>query len=257
VFFVPSWFKYDLSRMKLSKRILKHPATHAVLCWLIAQYIRIVWWTGRWEHINRERVEDRVDSGEPLIVAFWHGRLMMTPMLWERKDAMYALISAHRDGRLISDAVGHLGIKTVEGSTSKGGSKALREMVKLLKAGNSLTVTPDGPRGPSMRAAGGVVQLARLGGAVLLPISYSVTRGKFAKSWDRFLIPYPFTRGVITYGQPIVLSRGDDLDTVTQELERVMIELTKQADAACGRQTPPAGLTKKSKHENTDAMQQQ
>ena len=238
--------------MKLSKRILKHPATHAVLCWLIAQYIRVVWWTGRWEHLGREKVEPLVATGQPLVVAFWHGRLMMTPMLWERKQSMYALISAHRDGRLISDAVGHLGIKTVEGSTSKGGSKALREMVKLLKAGNSLTVTPDGPRGPSMEAAGGVVQLARLGGASLVPISYSVTRGKFAKSWDRFLIPYPFTRGVITYGQPIVLSRGDDLEQVTLQLQQEMIALTRQADSACGRQTPPGGQVKKSK--NQDAV---
>lgn len=236
--------------MKLSKRILKHRITQALLVWLVAQYIRVVWYTSRWEHRHRERVDPVLTAGGPIIVAFWHGRLMMTAMLWRQPGQdMYALISEHRDGRLISDAVGHLGIKTVVGSTSKGGSKALREMVQLLKAGNCLTVTPDGPRGPSMQAAGGVVQLARLGGAPICPISYSVTRGKHAKSWDRFLIPYPFTRGVITYGQPITLSKGDDLDAATAQLEAELVALTREADAACGRETPPAGLSKKAKNQ--------
>ncbi|MEM1355462.1 MAG: lysophospholipid acyltransferase family protein [Planctomycetota bacterium] len=235
--------------MKLSKRILKHRLTQALLVWLVAQYIRVVWYTSRWEHRHRERVEPLVQGDGPLIVAFWHGRLMMTAMLWRRPGQdMYALISEHRDGRLISDAVGYLGIKTVVGSTSKGGSKALREMVKLLKQGDSLTVTPDGPRGPSMQAAGGVVQLARLGGAPIVPISYSVTRGKHAGSWDRFLIPYPFTRGVVTYGQPITLGKRDDLEEATLRLETELVALTQEADQACGRETPPSGLTKKSKN---------
>ena len=244
--------------MKLSKRILKHPVTQALLVWVVAQYIRVVWYTSRWEHRHRERVQAFVDSDQPLIVAFWHGRLMMTAMLWRFPGRdMYALISEHRDGRLISDAVGHLGIKTVVGSTSKGGSKALREMVQLLKQGNSLTVTPDGPRGPSMTAAGGVVQLARLGGAPIVPISYSVTRGRHAKSWDRFLVPYPLTRGIITYGQPITLSKGDDLDEATKRLEAELIAITQEADAACGRETPPRGLMKKAKNQPAEVDTEQ
>lgn len=220
------------------KRILKSDGLRSLLCWLGALYIRFVYATGRWQVIGGQAARDHWAAGKPFILCFWHGRILMMPHCWPRDREIHMLISQHRDGQIIARTVGHFGIKTVAGSSSKGGAQALRAMVKTLKAGDCVGITPDGPRGPRMRASDGAVALARLAGVPIIPATFGAARGKVVQSWDRFLIAWPFGRGVILWGDPIKVARDADaaqMAAVRAEVEDALNSITAEADRLTGR----------------------
>jgi lysophospholipid acyltransferase (LPLAT)-like uncharacterized protein len=227
----------DLARKEWARRIA---------CWAMAQYIRVVRRTGRWT-VRGDRLPRRLwAEGRPFILAFWHGRLLMMPYCWDRRVPIKMLISQHIDGRLIARTVGHFGIDTVAGSSSKGGTAALRGILKALKAGECVGFTPDGPRGPRMRASPGVVNAARLAGVPILPCSYGVTNRRVLRSWDRFLLALPFGRGILLWGDPIEVPRDADeaaLEAARRAVEDSLNALTREADLLCGTEpVEPAPL---------------
>src|SRR5262249_58865410 len=112
-------------------------------------------------------------EGRVFIGAFWHGRMMLIPMAWRQMAPMHMLISAHRDGQLIAGAMTYFGIDSIAGSTRRGGSSALRAMLKRLAAGDCVAITPDGPRGPAMKAGLGIVNLARVAQVPIQPVTYA------------------------------------------------------------------------------------
>src|SRR5579871_1309079 len=162
--------------MGFAKKLSRSNAVRRPLCWLLAQYIRLVYQTCRWEIIGGEVPAAFWDRGEPFILAFWHGRIMMMPHSWPRHRPIRMLISSHVDGQIIARTVAHLGIDTVAGSSTRGGAGAIRALVKSLKDGVCIGITPDGPRGPRMRASDGVAQLARLSGAKIVPCAVATSR---------------------------------------------------------------------------------
>jgi lysophospholipid acyltransferase (LPLAT)-like uncharacterized protein len=155
---------------------------------------------------------------------------------------MHMLISMHRDGEIIARAIGYFGIGTVRGSAAKpgsnkdkGGAAALRGMLKALKGQDYVGITPDGPRGPRMRASEGIVTVARVSGAAVLPCSFSCRNRVVLNSWDRFVIPLPFTRGVIIWGDPITVARdagAAEIEAVRLKIEEGLTAITDAADAA-------------------------
>ncbi len=222
----------------MMKRILKSDGFRRLLCWLGAQYIRFAHATGRWQVIGGAAAQAMWRDGKPFILCFWHGRLLMMPYCWPRDRTIHMLISQHRDGQIIARTVGHFGIRTVAGSSSKGGAQALRAMVKALKAGEWVGITPDGPRGPRMRASDGVVSLARLAGVPIIPATFGAARGRVLGSWDRFLVAWPFGRGVIVWGDPIEVPRDADataLEAARQSVEDALNDITAEADRLTGR----------------------
>jgi len=226
------------------RRIRKSEAMRRAACWLIAQYIRLVWATGRWEIRNGATPERHWREGRPFIIAFWHGRLLILPAMWPRSAKISMLISMHRDGELIAKAIGYFGHGTVRGSAAKpgsakdrGGAAALRGMLKALKAHQYVGITPDGPRGPRMRAAEGIVTVARVAGVPIIPCSYSARRRAVLTTWDRFVVPLPFTRGVIVWGEPINVARDGDaaaLEAARLAVENGLNNVTALADRAKG-----------------------
>jgi hypothetical protein len=223
--------------MASARRLLENPVIQAVICWCAATYIRLVWITGRWEVENTETLDGLVRDGKPFIICFWHGRLLMFPPAWRWESKISILISRHRDGRVIARALRHFGVGTIEGSTSRGGGRALRDLLRALKNGEYIGVTPDGPRGPRMRASVGVIQVARLADAPILPTSFAVSRRRVLGSWDRFVLALPFTHGVIRVGEliPPPQSGGDaDIEDTRKRLEDALNELTVTLDARYG-----------------------
>jgi lysophospholipid acyltransferase (LPLAT)-like uncharacterized protein len=211
-----------------------------LLCWVIHLYIRLVYATNRWTVEGAEVPHRLRAEGKSFILAFWHGRLLMIPMAWQRLAPMHMLISAHRDGRMIADAVTYFGVQSIAGSTSRGGSAALRTMVKRLDAGDCVGITPDGPRGPAMVASSGIVNLARLAGVPIVPVAFATSRRRVLRSWDRFQLALPFGRGVFLWGEPIEVA--GDLDPAGIEetrllVERRMNELAAEADRRVGHMT--------------------
>jgi len=222
----------------LIKKILKSDAVLLTACWFAAQYIRLAWYSGRWDVKGKENIDRFYDAGQPCIVCLWHGRLLMTTFGWQKDRPLKMLISAHRDGKLIANTVKHVGIDHITGSTSKGGTAALRTALRCLKTGEYVGITPDGPRGPRMRISPGVMSLAKLSGVPVVPITFSVKRGKYFSSWDRFLLAYPFSRGIIQWGEPVTVARDADEDALNEareRLEEIMNNLTRNADEYIGR----------------------
>ncbi len=221
--------------MGLAKRIGKSERIRGALCWLASQYIRLVWATGRWRVEGAHIPAAHWDQDKPFILAFWHGRLLMMPQCWRGDKAIHMLISQHRDGQLIARTVGHFGIKTVEGSSTRGGAGALRAMLKALKAGECIGITPDGPKGPRMRVASdGIVAVARMSGCPVIPATYAAANHRRLGSWDRFIVPLPFTRGVILWGEPIAIGRDTDEALARHTIEDAMNALAAQADRMMG-----------------------
>jgi lysophospholipid acyltransferase (LPLAT)-like uncharacterized protein len=144
------------------------------------------------------------------------------------------LISAHRDGQLIARTVKHFGIETVAGSSTRGGSEALRALVRLIKNGGSVGITPDGPRGPRMHAADGAIALARLSGAPILPAAVSVGRRVVMNTWDRLIVALPYGEGAMVWGEPIFVTGASDPDVLRQQLETELTRVSAEADRLVG-----------------------
>jgi lysophospholipid acyltransferase (LPLAT)-like uncharacterized protein len=162
------------------------------------------------------------------IFAFWHGRMMLLPAINPPRK-MHVLISEHRDGKLISQVIHHFGQDTVVGSSSKGGAEAVRNIVRLLKKGDNISITPDGPRGPNQQAEAGIVTIAKLSGKPVLPATFYASKHKCLRSWDRFMVAKPFGRIVFCIGAPIMIEQADEATRIA--IETSMNNLVEQADA--------------------------
>lgn len=230
-----------------TKRILRNTAVTSVVARAIAFYVRLVHATSRWQTIGAEYPAAFWEKSEPFLGIFWHGRLLMMPLIWTTKRKMHVLISHHRDGELIARAMDSFGIGTIRGSTAKegkknkGGQAALRSIVETLKRGEYVTVTPDGPRGPRMRASPGIIAAARLAGVPIVPTTYAVRRRRVINSWDRFILPWPFNRGVFIWGEPIDVHSdpSESPEQAALRVETAMNALCDKADRLCN-QTPIA-----------------
>jgi lysophospholipid acyltransferase (LPLAT)-like uncharacterized protein len=186
----------------------------------------------RWTHVVPAGLFNRSES---VIIAFWHGRILMMPKLYmhhrgDRTAPAYMLISQHGDGRIIALATRLLGIHSVAGSSSRGGLKALLELMRHGRAGSDMGFTPDGPRGPRCEAKEGIVVAAAKTGCVVVPCSYSANRRWTLRSWDGMIIPKPFSRGVFVAGEPIAVGEGDDLEESRLKIQNALNEVTKRAD---------------------------
>jgi lysophospholipid acyltransferase (LPLAT)-like uncharacterized protein len=147
------------------------------------------------------------------------------------------LISSHPDGRLISRTVAHFGIDTIAGSSRRGGLEALLGMVRKLRHGESVGITPDGPRGPRMRAGNGPIAVARISGATIIPAAASVSRRMVLNTWDKLIVALPFGQGATVWGEPIRVARdagAEDMASARLRLETELTRVTNAADAAVG-----------------------
>jgi lysophospholipid acyltransferase (LPLAT)-like uncharacterized protein len=236
----------ESSPVSLIKTITRNEIVRRVLCRLGAGYIRFVYASSRWQTIRGDIPKKFFDQDKPFILSFWHGRLLMMPYCWDKTKPIYMLASSHPDGQLIAKTVVNFGIKTIAGSTTRGGTAALRGLLGIIKAGECIGLTPDGPRGPRMRVSDGIVNIARLAGVPIIPASFGITRRRVLGSWDRFVLAKPFSRGVIVWGEPITIDRDADDDaqeTARRAVEEGLNAVTNEADTLCGCTTiEPAPL---------------
>ena len=207
---------------KILKKILRSATTKTILAWVGYHYLWFVFKTTRWSYVGREHLEYFLNSDSPFIAAFWHGRLAMVPFLWHSEKSFYMLLSEHADGRFIAKVVSYHNIEGIYGSKTRGGAQAALACVKVLKQGCPIGITPDGPKGPRHHVSDGVLHIARLSNTPILPISYALKRHHFLKTWDRFLVPLPFTQGVFVIGEPIAHKERSD-----EALEASRIHLTQ------------------------------
>jgi lysophospholipid acyltransferase (LPLAT)-like uncharacterized protein len=185
--------------------------------------------------IRREEgpVQELWRSGTPTIYAAWHGRILLLPFLYGWRGSR-VLASRSRDGELVVRFMRCFGCEAVRGSSSRGGAEALRLLARSLDAGRDVFVVPDGPRGPRERLKPGIVVLARLTGAPIVPMALGASREWRLRSWDEFRIPKPFARCVMRFGEPIWISRELDRDAeeaARKDVEAALRALTWRVDA--------------------------
>ena len=157
--------------------------------------------TWRYKVLNDSELHRLRAAGRPFIFSLWHGHLL--PLLWHHRGSDVAiLISEHRDGELIARTAQWLGYRLIRGSTTRGAERALLSLVRELKAGREIAITPDGPRGPARKFAPGALIAAQRAGVAILPVAAGADRVWRLGSWDRFMIPKPFARITVAYGTP-------------------------------------------------------
>jgi len=186
-----------------------------------AGIMRLLHLTIRRETLGEENLRQVWNRGERAIIAFWHDQLFLMVFGYPGKNARL-LISASKDGELLARTMGFFGQNAVRGSSSRGGRAAFREMLNLGKERTDLVLTPDGPKGPRHSLKDGVVQLARLTGRPVVPMAFVCSSGHRFKSWDRFLFPYPFSRGVYSFGEPVFYKKEENAELFRQRLKEAM-----------------------------------
>jgi lysophospholipid acyltransferase (LPLAT)-like uncharacterized protein len=183
--------------------------------------------------LHLERYEDLKSRGVPILFALWHGRMYLSIQA-HRKQGIVTMASQSKDGELIARWLEKNGYVVVRGSTTRGGGQALREMVRQVRSGRHAALTVDGPKGPARVVQPGAVQLARLTGAWILPITSSASRPHFFASWDRYLLPYPFSKAVVAYGEPFPIPEDAPEDAVLARIASSLDSATAEADSAAG-----------------------
>jgi lysophospholipid acyltransferase (LPLAT)-like uncharacterized protein len=170
------------------------------------------------------------------IICGWHGRTFAFANLYRNKG-FWVIISHSRDGEMQAHIFRKFGFQIIRGSTGRGGAKALVESIRALKKGGTMAMTPDGPRGPSGIVQDGVMVMAQKSGAALLPGAFSAKKRFLAKSWDRYLVPYPFSRGIVLYSDPIQVAKDatpEEVEVLRQKLESEMKRLEAEAERRMG-----------------------
>ena len=167
--------------------------------------IRALAVTWRYRITNEESYRALRARSQPFIFAFWHGQML--PLLWRhRGENVAVLVSSHRDGEIIARIAERLGFRTIRGSSSRGAARALLGLVRELEAGAEVAVTPDGPRGPAHTFATGALVAAHRANAPIVGVAATASRAWRLRSWDRFIIPQPFSRIHVVYSPPTTVN---------------------------------------------------
>lgn len=229
------------------KTVLANPIIQFLIGRAIGGYMLLVGVTTRWTRVNQAAVEPFWNGRGKMILCIWHGRFPLVHKLWKFGPGVpkaKMLISQSREGGIVAHTARTVGADVIRGSAAKrgqpkGGVEATLAMTRHIGDGGIVAVTPDGPRGPRMRARKGPVQVAKIAEAPLLPVAWSTTnRIVVDKSWDHFILPLPFGRGALVWGEPVdppAPDAGDEeIEAVRLKLEAELNRISAEADRVAG-----------------------
>ena len=216
---------------------------------LMAGYLRLVYATLRWTREGQEHAQavwaESLRLKRGAILAFWHSRVPVAPTTWPQgpdKPEIRVLISQSRDGEFIARTVAKLGFPAIRGSSikktdttkNKGGEQAFRDMVKWVRDGGAMAITPDGPRGPVEDMQKGALALARMTGVPVLFVGVAMQPCIRLGTWDRTIIPLPFARAAMVWDDPAVMGRADDPDALVDAWAARLSAVTRRAEVLVG-----------------------
>ena len=215
-----------MNRLKYRWRAVRPQILSGALYWLV----RSLGFGARFD------VRNMPESVEKSILVGWHGRSAMFANYY-RNRGFWVIISQSRDGEMQANIFRRLGFQIIRGSTGRGGVRAAVEGIKALKAGGTMAITPDGPRGPSKVVQGGVMLMAQKSGGYLVPVGVAVKPCLHARSWDKYIIPLPFCRVVILGGAPLTVpadATEEEVEALRLQLQEAMNEVEAEADRLAG-----------------------
>ncbi len=215
---------------KYLKRFLKQSR---FIHWLIVRaiyiYLKFVYLTSKWEFVWTDAItKNQLNALDGVLIAFWHNRIAFGMHILKKYDNVFALVSSHTDGKIITDVIRAMNYGVIEGSTNRNPTRAVRSIINSLELGNKIVITPDGPRGPAHKINSSITKIAYKYNKPLIPISCMATKYFTLNSWDKMMIPKPFGKIVVTIGSSIILSGNANIDD--NLLENELLNLSFKAE---------------------------
>ncbi len=236
----------------IGKKIRNSNWFFPMLSRLFCLYVWLVGKTTRWESPGLQKFYSTLEKDKSLIMISWHGRIAMLPYFWDNRCTLRALVSLHRDGKLIINVLRSFGIEIIGGSTNKNAFGAAMALMRTLNNNNSIAIIPDGPRGPSMQLTMSPLYYARKTGKPIVGIGYSIKGSKIlAKSWDSLMIPPLFSKGIFYATEPYYIPKNatkEDMEKYRLQIEENLNNLTHEADKKMGIPYIKPGKEAKKKH---------
>ena len=234
------------------KNILNSPLIEKIIGTIAYAYLKFVGMTTRWEVSGVKETYETLEKYGSMVVIGWHGRTLEMPYFWNKSRKLNALVSPHRDGRLIVEILRRFGIGNIDGSSNQNSSMAAINLMKNLQQGNSIAIIPDGPRGPSMTLGMSPIFYAQKSGKPIMGITYSIAGSKIIKkSWDNMLVPFPFHRGIYVITKPLIIPKDatpEELEKYRLQLETELNNITYDIDRKLGIPEVEKGKSRKSRH---------
>ena len=220
------------------KYIAGFKLTQLFVSYIGSMYVLFVYKTSTINLKNRKYINRLFKKNESFIYAFWHDQLLICPLTWQSEFKIKVLISKHRDGDIITRLISNLGFNAIRGSThkswktkNKGGLLSARKMIKSLKNGISIGISPDGPKGPRHKVSDGILSISRLSNSSILPVGIGFKKKWVLNTWDKFIIPKPFNQITIIWGEAIPAIKNEkSINRIKNKLESEMENLTKRAN---------------------------
>ena len=206
--------------------------------------IRIVCSTLRWQVEGWENFTVIHASGKRVIGVFWHGRIFMSGYFW-RNYGFVVMVSQNKDGDYVARLMPRLGYGVARGSSSRGGRRALLEMIRVLRQNGDVAFTIDGPRGPRYVAKPGAAYLGWKTGNGIMAFNISVKKKWVLKSWDHFQIPMPFTQALVIIAPPIYVKPGaseEEIRSAEEQIQRSLDDLRERGDRHWRAPSPVTGI---------------
>lgn len=222
------------------KKLLKQPFIIKIVSFFIFIYAQFVGMTTRWKIENAKEIIEILSK--PAILIGWHARVVMLPYFWCKytyKKKLYALVSPHQDGQLITNFLKFYGIDTISGSTNQNANQSALEIMRLLKEGQNVCISPDGPIGPRMRMKKSPIYFASKTGLPIVFANYSTSRAKVVqKAWDKTMIALPFGHGVFMLSNPIHIPENltdEQIEEYRLKVEEIANKISFACDIMVGR----------------------
>jgi len=175
-----------------------------------------------------EKPSQLLEEKKSLIFSSWHGKSWV-PAYFLRDLGIYALASMSRDGSYMAEVLHNLGWRTVRGSSSRGASRSVLSLYKKLKKGESTALTPDGPTGPIYEIKPGIIFLQQKAGSLIVPIGVDAAWKKNFNSWDNYLLPLPFSKTALVFGEPFQFNEDLEMEAKQEILKKKMIKVNERA----------------------------
>lgn len=238
---------------KQLKRIESSPLVIGLAGILIYCYSILVGITTKWQKRGIEETYKIWEKDKNIILIIWHGRSLLPCYFWKNKKKfpMSALVSPHRDGRLIAAVLKLFGIKIIDGSSNEKANSAALSLMRELQNNHSITIIPDGPKGPNMKLSHSALYFAQKSGKPIIGMTYSIKGSKLVnRSWDKMMLPPLFSQGIASTTEPFYIPSNlteEEFEQYRLKIERTMRELTWKIDKELGIPKVEAGITAKEK----------
>ena len=216
---------------KRNAKSSEHPVTFSqkMVSWFAYGYSVFLGWTTRVYWFKTDEFLALEKQGKNYIYCIWHNQQLFLLYPY-RGQKVAALISQSKDGEYIARVLPHFGMKAVRGSSTRGGARALIEMIRAVREGYHPMLTPDGPRGPIYQVQHGILYLARKTGLPIIPVGSALSHKFKVNSWDKMRIPLPFGKTALTYGKMFYITPETDLNQAAAELKKELDRVTDQSE---------------------------